>query len=79
MVIVATKVERNKKIVPKSWEQEGHKKSNPNTWKPEVDDENPFPNFGNGNERLSLPGMARNENSRPPLHRQWCWCLVNEK
>ena len=40
--------ERNKKIVPKSWEQEGHKKSNPNTWKPEVDDENPFPKFGNG-------------------------------
>ena len=37
-----------KRFIPKIWEQEGHKKSNPNIWKPEVDDENPFPKFGNG-------------------------------
>ena len=34
------------KFIPKIWEQEGHKKSNSNIWKPEVDDKNPFPKFG---------------------------------
>ena len=50
------------KSIPKIREWEGNEKSIPKIREWEGIKKNPFPQFGNGNQRLSFPRIPRNGN-----------------
>ena len=56
-----------KKTFPKVGNEKGMKKSIPKFREREGNEKNPFPKFGNGNQRPPFLSMTGNGNSRSPL------------
>ena len=57
-----------KKSIPKIREREGNEKRHSRNSGTGREWKNPFPKFGNGNQRPPFLGMTGNGNSRSPLH-----------